>query len=59
MPNLSPRSVRSKYSIYDNKASSGCEAAEEIEKLENELNAIGYKINYSRGDYNKKEQTNV
>ena len=54
MPNLSPRSVRSKYSIYDNKATSGCEAAEEIEKLEKELNAIGYKINFARGDYKKK-----
>ena len=59
MPNLSPRSVRSKYSIYDNKATGGCEAAEEIEKLEKELNAIGYKINYSRGDYNKKGTENV
>lgn len=54
MPNLSPRSVRSKYSIYDNKATSGCEAAEEIEKLEKELNAIGYRINFARGDYKKK-----
>lgn len=53
MPNLSPRSVRSKYSIYNDKATSGCEAAEEIEKLEQELQAIGYHINYSRGDYNK------
>ena len=59
MPNLSPRSVRSKYSIYDNKATAGCEAAEEIEKLEKELNAIGYKIDYSRGDYNKKGTENV
>ena len=55
MPNLSPRSVRSKYSIYDNKATSGCEAAEEIEKLEKELHAIGYEINFARGDYNKKK----
>lgn len=53
MPNLSPRSVRSKYSIYNDKATSGCEAAEEIEKLEQELQTIGYHINYSRGDYNK------
>lgn len=51
MPNLSPRSVRSKYSIYDNKATGGCESAEDIEKLEKELNAIGYHINYARGDY--------
>ncbi|MBE6302912.1 MAG: [FeFe] hydrogenase H-cluster radical SAM maturase HydE [Bacteroidales bacterium] len=51
MPNLSPRSVRSKYSIYDNKATGGSESAEDIEKLEKELNAIGYHINYARGDY--------
>ncbi len=53
MPNLSPRSVRSKYSIYNNKAFSGSESAEEIKKLEKELNAIGYHIDYSRGDYKK------
>lgn len=52
MPNLSPGSVRSKYSIYDNKATCGCESAEEINKLEKELNTIGYHINYARGDYN-------
>ena len=51
MPNLSPGSVRSKYSIYDNKATVGSESAEDIEKLEKELNAIGYHINYARGDY--------
>ncbi|MBQ5663939.1 MAG: [Bacteroidaceae bacterium] len=52
MPNLSPGSVRSKYSIYNNKATVGCESAEEINKLEKELNTIGYHINYARGDYN-------
>ena len=52
MPNLSPGSVRSKYSIYDNKATCGCESAEEINKLEKELHTIGYHINYARGDYN-------
>lgn len=53
MPNLSPPVVRNKYSIYDNKATCGCESAEEINKLEKELNTIGYYINYARGDYNK------
>ena len=53
MPNLSPGNVRSKYSIYNNKATIGCESAEEINKLEKELNTIGYHINYARGDYNK------
>ena len=53
MPNLSPGNVRSKYSIYNNKATIGCESAEEINKLEKELSTIGYHINYARGDYNK------
>lgn len=55
MPNLSPTAVRSKYSIYDNKASTGCESAEAIEKLEKELNSIGYHIDYSRGDHKQPE----
>lgn len=52
MPNLSPVSTRHKYAIYDNKVSSAAEAAENINLLEQELNRIGYRINYSRGDYN-------
>ncbi len=55
MPNLTPSTVRSKYAIYNNKASTGCESAEEIEKLEKELNSIGYHINYSRGDHKPTE----
>ncbi len=51
MPNLSPTGVRHKYAIYDNKLASGAEAAETIELLEQELNSIGYHIDYSRGDY--------
>ncbi len=51
MPNLSPVGVRSKYAIYDNKLASGAEAAETIELLEQELNSIGYHIDYSRGDF--------
>ncbi len=56
MPNLSPTDVRSKYAIYDNKLASGAEAAETIELLEQELNSIGYHIDYSRGDYKTIEQ---
>lgn len=51
MPNLSPIDVRSKYSIYDNKKSTGSESAQQIEGLRNSLDAIGYHIDYSRGDY--------
>ncbi len=51
MPNLSPTGVRHKYAIYDNKLTSGAEATETIELLEQELDAIGYHVDYSRGDY--------
>ena len=51
MPNLSPSDVRTKYAIYENKASWGAEAAEGLTALENELQSIGYHIDYTRGDY--------
>ena len=34
MPNLSPPEQRNKYSLYDNKASLGAEAAEGLQQLE-------------------------
>lgn len=51
MPNLSPRQVRAKYAIYDGKASMGAEAAEGLGRLADELQQIGYHIDFSRGDY--------
>lgn len=51
MPNLSPADVRDKYSIYNNKLSIGAESVECMNLLEQELNSIGYQIDYSRGDY--------
>jgi biotin synthase len=51
MPNLSPSSVRKQYALYDNKASFGSESAEGLKLLEEQLNGIGYKISYLRGDY--------
>ncbi len=51
MPNLTPPSERKKYAIYEDKASSGSEAVEGLKVLEQELNEIGYHIDYSRGDY--------
>lgn len=53
MPNLSPSSVRAKYAIYENKASWGAEAAEGLVALENELQSIGYHIDYARGDFQR------
>ena len=51
MPNLSPSSVREKYTLYNHKAAFGSEAAEGLKLLEERLNKIGYTISYSRGDH--------
>lgn len=56
MPNISPPDQRKKYSIYDNKKSTGAESAQQMQLLEARLNAIGYHINYDRGDYPEKER---
>lgn len=52
MPNLSPLAVRDKYSLYNNKAAFGSEAAEGLKELEKQLKKIGYTISKDRGDYN-------
>ncbi|MDR1004979.1 MAG: [FeFe] hydrogenase H-cluster radical SAM maturase HydE [Prevotellaceae bacterium] len=51
MPNLSPPETRAQYAIYNNKASLGAESAEGLALLARELNDIGYRIAYERGDY--------
>lgn len=51
MPNLSPADVRAKYAIYENKAAWGNEAAEGLTALDNELQSIGYHIDFARGDF--------
>lgn len=51
MPNLSPREVRSKYALYDNKISTGAESAQHIEELKEKMAKIGYEIVCDRGDY--------
>lgn len=51
MPNLSPQEQRKKYTLYNNKASLGAEAAEGLQQLEEKLAAIGYRISKERGDY--------
>ena len=50
MPNLSPESVRSKYSLYDNKAYSGSEAAESLSLLKKLVKDAGYEVSCERGD---------
>lgn len=51
MPNLSPLEDRSKYLLYDNKATSGEEAAESLRALREHLAAAGYEVVIDRGDY--------
>lgn len=51
MPNLSPKNVRDKYSLYNGKVYSNLEAAECKKDIESQLNEIGYKIIIGRGDY--------
>lgn len=51
MPNLSPPEVRDKYALYNNKLSTGCEAAEHLEMLKARFEAVGYHLCVDRGDY--------
>lgn len=51
MPNLSPLSVRSKYTLYDNKICTGDEAAECRMCIERRIAGVGYRIVVDRGDY--------
>lgn len=50
MPNLSPMSVRKKYSLYDNKAYILDEDAEYRTMIEQKINEAGYEVEVSRGD---------
>lgn len=53
MPNLSPLNVRAKYELYDNKLSTGDEAAQSVKSLSEKMEAIGYEIVCDRGDIKK------
>lgn len=50
MPNLSPVSIRPHYSLYDNKANTGAEAAEGLALLSSQLKEINCHITINRGD---------
>lgn len=50
MPNLSPKAVRKKYLLYNNKLSDGDEAAESLINLKKRIAATGYEIVTDRGD---------
>lgn len=51
MPNLTPENEREKYTLYNNKAHTGAEAAEGLALLKAQMRAAGYEIVSSRGDY--------
>lgn len=51
MPNLTPRYVRHKYAIYQNKACTGCEEGTYIHTLNQHLRTIGRYVDMGRGDY--------
>ena len=51
MPNLSPQESRALYSIYNNKLSTGSEAAESAADIRARMKAIGMEVPTSRGDF--------
>lgn len=55
MPNLSPLNAREKYNLYDDKAISGLESAQEIALLKKEIEDIGYEVVIDRGDYRREK----
>ena len=51
MPNLSPVAVRKKYALYNNKISTGEEAAQSRDALAKRIASIGCRVVVSRGDH--------
>ncbi len=56
MPNLSPPGAREKYTLYDNKLTTGAEAAESLADLRRRVEEIGYQLSMSRGDHPSRMQ---
>lgn len=56
MPNLSPAEVREQYSLYDNKLSSGSEAARNLEELKELVRLAGYRIVTDIGDVRRPDR---
>ena len=50
MPNISPKEVRKKYMLYNNKIISGRETAEGLAILKQEIESAGYEVAVERGD---------
>lgn len=55
MPNLSPGEVRPKYLLYDNKISTGDEAAQAVDTLRARMDKIGYQVVVDRGDFKRED----
>ena len=51
MPNLSPVSVRKKYTLYDNKICTGDESAQCISCMKRRMKSIGYEVVTDVGNY--------
>lgn len=51
MPNLSPLAVRKKYLLYDHKAGIEDSGASSLQKLREQMQAIGYTVAVGRGDF--------
>lgn len=50
MPNLSPIDLRKDYSLYDNKIYMGAESSSHIDILKRQVESVGCKLDFSRGD---------
>lgn len=59
MPNLSPTSVREKYSLYDGKICTGDEAAECRNCIERRINNAGFVVEITRGDNIKFQEEKI
>ena len=55
MPNISPEEARKRYLLYDRKVDAGADALKNQMLLQERIEAIGYEVVVSRGDY--KEET--
>lgn len=51
MPNLSPKQVRKKYMLYNDKIATGEESAEGLDDLKLRMKSIGYQVVVAKGDY--------
>lgn len=51
MPNLSPPALRERYSLYNNKLSSGAESAQNLEELRQRIASAGCTMSLEKGDH--------